>query len=256
MYADDTSLCLKSKDIFQLNRAMNRDLEDLDSWLKGNKLSLNIVKTQSMLIATKPRHKALNNTAENLKLEILGSELEVFTKTRYLGVQIDNRLDWNDHIKVISSKVSRAIGFLKYAENILPIASVKTLSTSTVEPHFHYYCSVWGCCSTTTINQLQKRQNRVARILMESSFNAPSGPLIKSLGWKTIRELIDEESKLIVYKFIDGLALQYLRNLFTRNSFENSYSLRNTTTDSKIPKKASKMAKNRSYIEVRNSRIA
>ena len=72
------------------------------------------MKTQSMLIATKPRHKALNKAAENLKLEILGSELDVVTKTRYLGVQVDNSLDWNEHIKAISSKVSRAIGFLKY----------------------------------------------------------------------------------------------------------------------------------------------
>ena len=38
MYADDTSLCLKSKDISQLNEAINVDLEHLDSWLKGNKL--------------------------------------------------------------------------------------------------------------------------------------------------------------------------------------------------------------------------
>ena len=44
MYADDTSLCLKSKDISQLNRAMNRDFEALDAWLKSSKLSLNIVK--------------------------------------------------------------------------------------------------------------------------------------------------------------------------------------------------------------------
>ena len=134
MYADDTSLCLKSKDISELNRAMNRDLEDLDSWLKGNKPSLNVVKTQSMLVATKPRHQALNNAAENLKFEIHGSELDVVTKTRYLGIQVDNCLDWKKPIKVISSKISRAIGFLKYAKNILPIASVKTLYTSIVEP--------------------------------------------------------------------------------------------------------------------------
>ena len=70
IYADNTSLCLKSKDILQLDRAMNRDLEDFDSWLKGKKLSL------SKFIATKPRHKALNNSAENVKLEVLGSELD------------------------------------------------------------------------------------------------------------------------------------------------------------------------------------
>ena len=240
MYADDTSLCLKSKDISELNRAMNRDLEDLDSWLKGNKLSLNVVITQSMLVATKPRHQALDNAAENLKFEIHGSELQVVTKTRYLGIQVDNSLDWKEHIKVISSKISRAIGFLKYAKNILPIYFCKKkLYTSIVEPHFRYCCSVWGCCGATTINQLQQLQNRSARILLESSYNTPSRPLIKSLAWKTIRELVDEEPKLIVYKSINGLAPQYLRNLFNRNSFDNAYSLRNTTTDLKIPKKMS-----------------
>ena len=213
MHADDTNLCLKSKDISQLNRAINRDLEDLDSWLKGNKLSLNVVKTQSMLIATKPRHQALKNAAGKLKLEILGSELDVVTKTRYLGVQVDNSLDWKEHIKVISFKVSRATGFLKYAKNILPITSEKTLYTSILEPHFRYCCSVWGCRGATTINQLQKLQNRAARILFESSIIVPSGPLIESLGWKIICELVDEESKLMVYKAINGLAPQYLHNL-------------------------------------------
>ena len=59
---------------------MNRDLEDLDSCLKGNKLSLNAVKTQALLSATKARHKVLNTTAEYLKLDILGSELDVALK--------------------------------------------------------------------------------------------------------------------------------------------------------------------------------
>ena len=44
MYADDTSICLKSKDISHLNTAMNRDLWDLDSLLNGSNLSLNVVK--------------------------------------------------------------------------------------------------------------------------------------------------------------------------------------------------------------------
>ena len=121
---------------------MNRYLEDRDSWLKGNKLLLNVVKTQPMLIATKPRHKALNNAAGNLKLENLGSELDILTKTKYLGVQVYNRLDWNEHIKAISSKVSRAIGLLTYAKNTLSIASVKTLCKSILESHFRYCCSV------------------------------------------------------------------------------------------------------------------
>ena len=114
---------------------------------------------------------------------------------------------------------------------------MKTLYAGIVEPLFRYCCSVWRCCGATTINQLQKLQNRAARILMESSFNTPSGPFIEGLGWKTICELIDEELKVMVYKPINDLAPQYLRNLFIRSSSCSSDALRNTTTDLKIPKK-------------------
>ena len=58
----------------------------------------------------------------------------------------------------------------------------------------------------TTIDQLQKLQNRAARILMEISSNDPSGTLLDRFGWKTIRKLVDEESILMVYKSIHGLA--------------------------------------------------
>ena len=77
MYADDTSLCLKSRDISQLNKAINDDLAHLDSWLNGNKLSLNVAKTLSMLIATKPKNQTLKDAAEKLHLKIRGSELDV-----------------------------------------------------------------------------------------------------------------------------------------------------------------------------------
>ena len=59
-----------------------------------------------MLIATKPKHRMLNNTAEKLNLEIRGRELDVVMKTKYLGVQVDNSLDWKEHIKAVSCKVS------------------------------------------------------------------------------------------------------------------------------------------------------
>ena len=112
MYADDTSLCHQSSDITQLNEAINSDLAQLERWLKGNKHSLNVMKTHSMLISTKPKHKALENQGESLKLKIRDNELEVVQKSKYLGVQIDYTLDWKEHIRTVSSKVSRGVGFV------------------------------------------------------------------------------------------------------------------------------------------------
>ena len=85
MYADDTSLCYRSSDTTGLNEAINNDLSKLDTWLQGNKLTLNVAKTYSMLIATKQKHKMLKCQNE---------ELDIVQTTKYLGLQIDSSLDW------------------------------------------------------------------------------------------------------------------------------------------------------------------
>ena len=114
MYADDTSLCYQSSDINELNEAMNIDLKQLDIWLQGNKPSLNVAK-QILLFSTKQKHNILKSRNDDLDLKIRDNELEIIQRTKYLGVQIDNSLNWKEHIKTVSAKVSRAIGFLKHA---------------------------------------------------------------------------------------------------------------------------------------------
>ena len=91
-----------------------------------------------MLISTKQKHNSLKSRSEALELKIRDNELEVVQKTKYLGVQIHCSLDWKEQIKAVSAKVSRAIGFLRHAKSFLPLASLKTLYTGIVEPHFRY----------------------------------------------------------------------------------------------------------------------
>ena len=86
---------------------------------------------------------------------------------KYLGVQVDNSLDWKEQIKLISSKVSKALGLLNYAKNFLPESSLKSPYFSIIEPHFCYCCSVWGCSGS--LLELRKLQNRAVRILTNSA---------------------------------------------------------------------------------------
>ena len=238
MYGDDTSLCYQSSDINELNEAIDNDLKQLDIWLQSNKLSLNVAKTNSMLVS-KQKHNILKSRNEDLDLKIRDNELEIIQKAKYLGVQIDNSLNWKEHIKTVSTKVSRAVGFLKHAETFLRQETLMTLYTGIVEPQFRYCCSVWGCGGSTELNQLQKLQNRAARIITNSSFDTPSRPLIDQLGWKTIEQLIVSESQTMVFKSLHELAPQYLCDLFTRNSKCSSYVQRNSETDLRLPRKKS-----------------
>ena len=86
-------------------------------------------------------------------------------------------------------------------------------------------------------DRLQKLQDRAARILSKSSYDALSMPLIRSLGWEAIDDLINQEIRTMTFKSVNNPAPQYLIDLFTRNSHSSSHILRNTDSDVQIPKK-------------------
>ena len=97
----------------------------------------------------------------------------------------------------------------------------------------------WGVCGLSGIQQLQKLQDRAARIITGNNYDAPSKPLIIDLGWNTIEALIQYELQIIVFISRNGLAPQYLYNMLVANSSDSSYNLRNTATDLKLQKKIS-----------------
>ena len=96
---------------------------------------------------------------------------------------------------------------------------------------FRNCCSVWGCCGEILLDKLQKLQNRAARMLTNSSYDASSLLLIGSLGWLTVKEMIVFETATTVYKSLHGLAPEYMQHMFTKMSENSSRSLRNTDTE-------------------------
>ena len=77
---------------------------------------------------------------------------------------------------------------------------------------------MWGACSATALNELQKLQNRAARIATNSPYDATSQPQLKKIGWQSIRELIGIEADMIVYRSTNNEAPSYLTSLFERLS--------------------------------------
>ena len=65
---------------------------------------------------------------------------------------------------------------------------------SLTEQYFRYCCPVWGSASSKNLQRLQKLQNRGARVVRESPYDAHSELLIKELGWFIIKQLIDAET--------------------------------------------------------------
>ena len=191
MYADDTTMSYSSNNIDEFNDYLNRDLNCLEHWLQANKLSLNVSKTQAMVVGSRPNlEKISEGKVQSPSFAIGDSQIEIVEKTKYLGIQLDKHLVWDECARFLRAKVSRAIRFLKYAKKILPQETLSQMYSGIVEAHFRYCCSVWGSCGESRRLILQKLQNRAARIVTNSSYYAPADVLIQRLNWPNIAEII------------------------------------------------------------------
>ena len=99
LFADDTSIFCSHKDANHLVSIVNNELAKIIIWLKVNKLSLNLTKTNFMIFH--PRQKKVN---VNVPLTLENTVIKQVTETKFLGILIDQHLSWNPHIDFASKK--------------------------------------------------------------------------------------------------------------------------------------------------------
>ena len=92
-----------------------------------------------------------------------------------------------------------------------------------------------GSCGETRLLILQKLQNRAARIVTNSSYDARTDALMEKLNWPTISEVIKRETTNMVYKSLNGLLPMHLSNIFSRNSSRDTVYLRNSESNLRVP---------------------
>ena len=179
MYADDTAISFSSDNIEEMDAVLNAELACLEKWLQGNKLSLNVVKTQAKIIGSSQKLRKIDTPMVPIPdFQVNGNDINLLKETKYLGLMIDDNLKWESNVINTQKKFSRAIGLLKYAKHYVQEDTIRNMYLSIFQPYFIYCCSVWGCCGPTKLKTLQKLQNRAARIVNGSPFDTPAAPLL------------------------------------------------------------------------------
>ena len=110
IFADDTNITFTASTMTDLENAVNLELRNLQRWLIANRLSLNIAKTEFMVIGSNQRIHTLSNN--QIDIEIDGKSIKKVKEAKLLYPFIDGYLSWTKHIEEIS-KISSAIGALK-----------------------------------------------------------------------------------------------------------------------------------------------
>ena len=185
--------------------------------LDQNKLSLNTVKTEFMVIG--PQNK-LNNIDSDLVTTPYLISMDSFTIKRtkvvnYLRLVVDDALTWSQHIEYISTKTARGVGILKRRRSFLPKQSLLTLYQSMIEPYFIYCNIVSGKCNETLLDRLQTWQNRTARVIANVSDEAADhNSLLCDYGWLNVRNLLLLDLGVFMYKTQKGLAPDAFYDLY------------------------------------------
>ena len=109
--ADDTTAYASNTDISALELSLNKDLENLSSWFASNYLSVNSKKTQAMILGKHSHEPALH---------IGDSVIEISGFLNILGVRIDHKLSFKDHLSTVLRKVYAKVGALRRLRKLVP----------------------------------------------------------------------------------------------------------------------------------------
>ena len=222
LFADDTSILYKHKDLITGARVMNSELEIISMWFKINKLSLNISKTNFMIF------HPLQRKIGSVDLFIDGNHIALVKNAKFLGINIDSNLTWKHHIDVLCSKISRVIGILFKISSFVPSYIVKSLYDSLIHSHLSYCNIIWGNTFPSYLNRLHVLKKRAVRILTNSDYCAHTKSLFFSQKVLNVFDIYKYQVYVFMFKYEKGLLPGSFDTYFNYNREFHSYDTRSS----------------------------
>lgn len=160
LFADDTTLFYPGQNSHETCAKIKEDLLVLEDYYCSNLLILNKTKTKYIHFHHKRQMIDLNPT-----IEIRGERVERTNKIPFLGVILDENLDWSEQCKAINKKISSGIGAIFQTRKYLPREVLVQMYHSFIHVHLCYMVSVWGSAKDVHLKSTQVLQNRALKLV-------------------------------------------------------------------------------------------
>ena len=175
-FADDFTLYASCKDPVDACDTVSNVLGVLDKALDTLGLQINEIKTVAMLIPP----QSDKSSCENCKIVLRGSELNLVSETRLLGVIIDSSLSWAANVDAVCRKLGRKIGALRLSFRQLTPFARRSFFISVIQPDLEYAALVSvPCMSATLRNRLLTVWRRAIRCAAGAAYQSDIDPILK-----------------------------------------------------------------------------
>ena len=155
------------------------------------------------------RQRNIDNLIPNLKIN--SEPIEWVTECNFLGLTIDDHLNWSPHMQKVSNKISRMLDFMNRLKIFLLTNILHLIYNSLILPYFQCSILTWSF----KVSRLEKLQKRAVRIITKSSYNAHTDPLFKKINLLKVRDIFQLNVLKRYYKFIKENLSFYTMNIFT-----------------------------------------
>ena len=145
---------------------LNEELEKINTWLKANKLTLNLDKSHYMVFHRGKRKIDFDTPSLN------HISLKRVRFTKFLGVIIDDQLKWSNHILYIKNKIAKGFGIILRTRKFFNRKTLQNLYHSFIFPYLIYCVEIWGSASDAHLLPLILLQKKIVRVISFSPYLA------------------------------------------------------------------------------------
>ena len=159
LFADDTTLYMGHRNLKYLRWCLEQDMSSIKDWFLANKLTLNINKSSCVLFMK-------NKNKISLPIRLNKTPLPQCPYIKFLGIWLDENLNWNYHCNVILNKIKRNTSLLRMGQNCLTKHALKLIFYSHIQSHVQYGLCVWGNeCSSKSQKLIQNQLNKCTTLI-------------------------------------------------------------------------------------------
>jgi len=171
LFADDTCLVIYAANPTSLRDKMNSKLKNVAEWTQANKITVNPQKPFALIIPPK-----IINPISNFEVFFQDNSVPIKEFVKYLGITIDSRLNIENYISTLASKVSRSVGELSKLRHVLPSAALCNLYYSLIHSQLLQGITIWGNTYDKYLKRLILLQNKAVRIVARGRWRDHATP--------------------------------------------------------------------------------
>ena len=150
-----------------------------------------------------------------------GTTLTPIKSAKFLGVILDDKLTWKDHVKQLKVKLKRSLGMIHRGKNLLNCHGLKMLYYAQFYSHLSYCIVIWGSMITFEKKQkLKTMQNNCVQVLDPSKCLDEIYRKHKILKFD---ELVNLEQNKLGYKMNKNLLPLNLANVLLTDRIEKQH---------------------------------